>query len=156
MQRSTRISLSISWPLRRMRSSLSLQTDQTRSPISPALMLDTRRVFVAGTFPDSLRFRTHLARHFGVAPTSADGTVIGEHGTTSVLLWSSAWIADARHANITIIEGIVASQYRTGIVSARLAEAVLRDEKVYSSRIEPSSGIWSQPLAAIGDRGSWR
>jgi L-lactate dehydrogenase len=113
-------------------------------------------VFVAGTFPDSLRFRTHLARHFGVAPSSADGTVIGEHGTTSVLLWSSAWIADARHANITIIEGIVASQYRTGIVSARLAEAVLRDEKVYSSRIEPSSGIWSQPLAAIGDRGSWR
>ncbi|MHB1837663.1 MAG: lactate/malate family dehydrogenase, partial [Solirubrobacteraceae bacterium] len=31
-------------------------------------------------------------------------------------------------ANITIIEGIGASQYGIGIVSARLAEAVLRDE----------------------------
>ncbi len=156
MQKSTRISFPISWPLRRMRSSLSLQTDQTRSPISPALMLDTRRVFVAGTFLDSLRFRTHLARHFSVNPCSADGAVFGEHGTASVLLWSSAWIADARHDNITMIEGIVASQYRIEIVSARLAEAVLRDEKVYSSRIVPSSGIWSQPPAAIGDRRSWR
>ena len=36
---------------------------------------------------------------------------------------------DVRHANITIIEGIGASQYRIGIVSARLVEAVLRDEK---------------------------
>src|SRR6266446_7759026 len=73
--------------------------------------------------------------------------VIGEHGTASVSLWFSARIADnsvealidrsikrpieqdARYANITIIEGIGASQYGNGIVSARLAEAVLRDEK---------------------------
>src|SRR5436309_2615299 len=32
------------------------------------------------------------------------------------------------NANITIIEGIGASQYGIGIASARLAEAVLRDE----------------------------
>jgi L-lactate dehydrogenase len=107
------------------------------------------RVFGTGTFLDSLRFRTHLGHHFGVAPSSVDGTVIGEHGTASVFLWSSARIAensveilidrsiatksrieqDVRHANITIIEGIGASQYGIGIVSARLAEAVLADEK---------------------------
>ena len=33
-----------------------------------------------------------------------------------------------RYANINIIEGIGASQYGIGAVSARLAEAVLRDE----------------------------
>jgi L-lactate dehydrogenase len=108
------------------------------------------RVFGTGTFLDSLRFRTHLARHFGVAPTAVDALVLGEHGTSSVFLWSSARIAgspvetlldrpaetkeqierDVRQANITIIEGIGASQYGIGIVSARIAEAVLRDEKV--------------------------
>src|SRR5882672_4815909 len=108
------------------------------------------RVFGTGTFLDSLRFRTHLGRHFGVAPSAVDALVIGEHGTSSVFLWSSARIAgssvealvdrppqtrerierDVRQANIAIIEGIGASQYGIGIVSARIAEAVLRDEKV--------------------------
>lgn len=75
--------------------------------------------------------------------------MIGEHGTGSVFLWSSAriggnsvealidrsmetkrWLEqDVRHPNITIIEGTEASQYGIGIVSARLAEAVLADEK---------------------------
>jgi L-lactate dehydrogenase len=35
---------------------------------------------------------------------------------------------DARYANITIIEGIGASQLGIGMVSARIAEIVLRDE----------------------------
>jgi L-lactate dehydrogenase len=36
---------------------------------------------------------------------------------------------DVRYANITIIEGNEASQYGIGIVSARIAELVLRDEQ---------------------------
>ena len=36
---------------------------------------------------------------------------------------------DVRYANITIIEGHEASQYGIGIVSARIAEIVLRDER---------------------------
>src|SRR5205807_10198640 len=79
--------------------------------------------------------------------------VAGEHGTSEVLLWSSASVSgipvldllgndgrsiqeiqqeienDIRYANITIIEGTGASQYGIGAVSARLAEAVLRDER---------------------------
>jgi L-lactate dehydrogenase len=47
---------------------------------------------------------------------------------------------DVRYANITIIEGNAASQFGIGIVSARIAEAVLRDERavlpigVYNTR----------------------
>ena len=37
---------------------------------------------------------------------------------------------DVRYANITIIEGNDASQFGIGIVSNRIAEAVLRDEQV--------------------------
>ena len=37
---------------------------------------------------------------------------------------------DVRYANITIIEGNEASQFGIGLASARIAEAVLRDERV--------------------------
>jgi L-lactate dehydrogenase len=36
---------------------------------------------------------------------------------------------EVRYANIAIIEGIQASQYGIGMVSARIAEIVLRDER---------------------------
>src|SRR6201987_143642 len=110
------------------------------------------RVISTGTFPDSLRFRVHLGAHFGVDPVNVEAQVIGDHGTSQVFLWSSARIAsvplagllqergesladlrakvesEVRYANITIIEGHDASQYGIGIVSARIAEMVLRDE----------------------------
>ena len=111
------------------------------------------RVFSTGTVIDSMRFRVHLAEHLGVNPASVEAMAIGEHGTSEVLLWSSATVAgmhveeayqksnqpiaklrqevegDVTYANITIIEGNNASQYGIGIVSARLTEAVLRDER---------------------------
>ena len=110
------------------------------------------RVLSTGTFLDSLRFRAHLGAHFGVDPVDVEAQVIGDHGTSQVFLWSSARIggvplarllrergenladlrakveSDVRYANITIIEGHDASQYGIGIVSARIAEMVLRDE----------------------------
>ncbi len=110
------------------------------------------RVFSAGTLLDSLRFRVHLAQRLGVRPRDVNAVVVGEHGVTEVLLWSSASMSGIpvlqllqeggqtvdevrseiengiRYANINIIEGTGASQYGIGAVSARLAEAVLRDE----------------------------
>jgi L-lactate dehydrogenase len=111
------------------------------------------RVFATGTLIDSLRFRVHLADRLRVRPRDVQALVVGEHGTSEVLLWSSASVGgipvldllgqdgqavdelrreiehDIRYANITIIEGTGASQYGIGAVSARLAEAVLRDER---------------------------
>jgi L-lactate dehydrogenase len=111
------------------------------------------RVLSTGTLLDSLRFRVHLAERLGVSPTSVEAQVVGEHGTSEVLLWSSARVCgapianallagssmddfrtaverDVRYANITIIEGNEASQFGIGLASARIAEAVLRDERV--------------------------
>jgi L-lactate dehydrogenase len=110
------------------------------------------RVLSTGTFLDSLRFRVHVGRHFGVSPADVEAQVIGDHGTSQVFLWSSARVggvpvtsllkdraeklddlctqieSDVRYANITIIEGHDASQYGIGIASTRIAEMVLRDE----------------------------
>ena len=51
------------------------------------------RVLSAGTFLDTLRFRVHLGKHFGVDPAQVEAQVIGDHGTSQVFLWSSARIA---------------------------------------------------------------
>jgi L-lactate dehydrogenase len=111
------------------------------------------RVMGTGTYLDSWRFRVHLAQRLGVSAASVDAYVVGEHGTSSVFLWSLVKVGgrsiakivaeraiafdefrqaverDVRYANITIIEGIGASQYGIGVVSARLAEAVAADER---------------------------
>lgn len=106
------------------------------------------RVLSAGTFLDSARFAWHLADYFQVSPDSVKANVIGEHGTTEVFLWSSATVGgiplhdlnfdkslcekiekEVRYANITIIEGIKASQYGIGMICARIAEIVVRNEQ---------------------------
>jgi L-lactate dehydrogenase len=107
------------------------------------------RIISTGTFLDSLRFRAHLARKLQVHPASVDANVVGEHGTSSVFLWSSARIGsisildalgedahtreqiekEVRQANIKIIEGTGASQLGIAIVCARITEIVARDER---------------------------
>ena len=112
------------------------------------------RVFSTGTLLDSLRFRVHLAERLGVQTDDVQATVVGEHGTSQVLLWSTANVAGqpvldlleaqhsrpheirqeiehrVRYANISIIEGTGASRYGIAAVVARLSAAVLRDERV--------------------------
>jgi L-lactate dehydrogenase len=112
------------------------------------------RVLSTGTLLDSLRFRVHLGRRLMVAPTDIEAQVLGEHGTSQIFHWSAARIgglsipdaleqsglmqgddfratveSEVRYANITIIEGIGASQYGIGMVCSRIAEIVLRDER---------------------------
>ncbi len=111
------------------------------------------RVMGTSTYLDSLRFRLHVGERLGASPANVEANVVGEHGTANVFLWSAARVGgmpvrellarrriefntfrkdveqDVRFANITIIEGIGASQYGIGMVSARIAEAILRDER---------------------------
>jgi L-lactate dehydrogenase len=112
----------------------------------------TNPVLSSGTFLDTLRFRLQLARRLECHPSSVDALVVGEHGTSQVYVWSSAQIGGepvldhavrsglnakrfqsevekaVRYANIDIIEGTGASQHGIGIVTARLVEAMLRNE----------------------------
>jgi L-lactate dehydrogenase len=138
------------------------------------------RVLSTGTLLDSLRFRVHLGRKLKVAPTDIEAQVLGEHGTSQIFHWSAAHVGgvpiaealaqsdlqrdddfratienEVRYANITIIEGIGASQYGIGMVCARIAEIVLRDERaaipigVYNSRL----GVTLSLPSVVGRRG---
>jgi L-lactate dehydrogenase len=51
------------------------------------------RVLSTGTFLDNLRFRVHLAEHFGVDANQVEAQVVGERGISQVFLWSTARIA---------------------------------------------------------------
>jgi malate/lactate dehydrogenase len=48
-----------------------------------------RRQLIGYSINDSFRFREMVARELGVKVSQVDGTVIGEHGSTQVLLFSS-------------------------------------------------------------------
>lgn len=52
--------------------------------------LPAGRVIGSGTILDSARFRHLLGEHLGVDPRSVHAYVLGEHGDSEVLAWSSA------------------------------------------------------------------
>jgi L-lactate dehydrogenase len=139
-----------------------------------------RRVISSGTYLDSLRFRFHLARRFGVSASSVDAHVLGEHGTSEVFVWSSASIAgvpicallsrlpdrdpekirseiedEVRYASISIIEGIGASQYGIGMVTARIAEIIARDERIVIpiGCYNPKYGVTLSLPGVVGRKG---
>jgi L-lactate dehydrogenase len=137
------------------------------------------RVLSSGTFLDSLRFRLHLARRLKVNPMYVEAQVVGEHGTSQVFLWSSARVGgtriddllepsgqcmdafrksveqEVRFANITIIEGTGASQLGIGMVTARIAEAILRDEHavIPIGAYNPKYGVTISLPSVLGRQG---
>jgi L-lactate dehydrogenase len=132
------------------------------NPVDIITMIVTRisglppgRVIGSGTILDTARFRTLLGEHLGVAPQSVHAYVLGEHGDSEVLVWSSAQVGGVpldsfahqrgavlgtversriddgvRRAAYRIIEGKKATYFGIGAGLARLAEAVRDDERV--------------------------
>jgi L-lactate dehydrogenase len=115
--------------------------------------LPQRRVIGSGTILDTARFRALLAEHLGLTPRSVHAYVLGEHGDSEVLAWSSgkvggvslyhiaeqmarplnhdvkAGIDDGvRRAAYRIIEGKGATYYGIGAGIARIAKAIRDDE----------------------------
>jgi L-lactate dehydrogenase len=62
---------------------------------------------------------------------------------------------DVRYANISIIEGIGASQYGIGMVVARVAECILRDERAVLpvGSYQPNYGVTLSLPSIVGKRG---
>ena len=115
--------------------------------------LPARRVIGSGTILDTARFRSLLADHIGISAKSVHAYVLGEHGDSEDLCWSSARsgsisiaaLADqvrrplddkaraqidagVRGAAYRIIEGKGATWYGIGGGIARIVQAVASDE----------------------------
>ncbi len=136
--------------------------------------LGHERVVSTGTYLDSLRFRFHIARRLHVSPAQVEAQVLGEHGTSAVFVWSSARVGGAllgeilatddarrelesevRFANITIIEGTGASALGIGVVSARIAEMIIRNENavIPLGSWNPEYGVTLSVPTVLGGRG---
>lgn len=112
------------------------------------------RVFGSGTTLDTARFRSLVGVHCGVDPHHVHAYVIGEHGDSEVLTWSSATVCgmtlDAfarlrgialtkslreqvdqtiRRAAYTIIGGKGATYYGIGSALARIVDVILHDQR---------------------------
>jgi L-lactate dehydrogenase len=115
--------------------------------------LPPRRVLGSGTILDTARFRTLLAEHLNIAPHSVHAYVLGEHGDSEVLSWSSGKVGGVqveefaaqigrpltdevrariddgvRNAAYRIIEGKGATYHGIGAGIARIARAIGQDE----------------------------
>lgn len=112
------------------------------------------RVFGTGTMLDTARFRQILGARIGVDVTHVHGYVVGEHGDSEVLVWSSldvagrplaefvgttggTWTDDDRrqiedevvNAAYRIIQVKAATYYGVAAVIARAVEVVVRDRR---------------------------
>ncbi|MGE5545341.1 MAG: L-lactate dehydrogenase [Solirubrobacterales bacterium] len=117
--------------------------------------LPASRVIGSGTVLDTARYRALLADFFQVSPKSVHAWVLGEHGDSEVLCWSSASIGaipaaqlaaqrglvwgDAERAAIdkgvrgaaySIISGKGATWFGIGAGIARIVTAIADDERV--------------------------
>ncbi|MFA0741860.1 MAG: hypothetical protein DFNUSKGM_001978 [Candidatus Fervidibacter sacchari] len=116
--------------------------------------LPPERVIGSGTILDTARFRALLGEYLGVSPQSVHAYVLGEHGDSEVLIWSEARVGGVsvfdfanqinrpiteevrkqiddgvRFAAYRIIEGKGATYFGIGAGLARLARAILSDER---------------------------
>lgn len=115
--------------------------------------LPPERIFASGTVLDTSRLRWRLAQRLGVAPSNVHASIVGEHGDSEFALWSSANVGqvpilqwqpaagepivqeeldaiavEVRDAAYRVIQGKGATNYAIGLSTARIIEAILRDE----------------------------
>jgi L-lactate dehydrogenase len=116
--------------------------------------LRRERILGTGTMLDTARFRQILGARIGVDVTHVHGYVVGEHGDSEVLVWSSldvagrpleefteamgrSWTAEDRrttedevvNAAYRIIQGKGATYYGVAAAIARAVEVVARDRR---------------------------
>lgn len=110
-----------------------------------------KRVIGSGTILDTARLRYLLGEHFGVSPQSVHADVIGEHGDSELVAWSTATIAgrsikaifeadptkkhlldeiyvQTRDAAYDIIKAKGMTCYGIGMGLARITRAILNNE----------------------------
>ncbi len=62
--------------------------------------LPANRIIGSGTNLDSARFRYYIGQKLGIATNSCHGWVLGEHGDTSVPIWSGVNVAGKKNCKL--------------------------------------------------------
>ena len=146
--------------------------------------LHPSRVIGSGTILDTARYRALLGEHLAISPQSVHAYVVGEHGDSEVLIWSSATVGGVplddfaehsrhfigeeqrrtiedrvRRAAYSIIEGKGATYYGIG-AGTRPNRACSARRRAISldAVLDASWGGWifrSEPFSSPGHRRRW-
>ena len=145
--------------------------------------LPASRVIGTGTMLDSARFKIILSRHLGVSTRSISSYVLGEHGDSSVINWSSVYVGGialddfckqtkislpqttrntiehrVKNAAYEIIQGRGATWDGIGAAVADLLHAIINDEKrILTTSIVEGVGKTAVAMSLpriIGERGA--
>ena len=125
---------------------------QVAASLAPGLPLS--RVIGSGTILDTGRFRALLGQQLAISPKSIHANVLGEHGDSEVLIWSSAMVGglpvtafaeqtgrslnaedqariddQVRHAAYRIIAGKGSTYYGIASGITRVARTVLANQR---------------------------
>jgi L-lactate dehydrogenase len=112
--------------------------------------LPPERVIGTGTLLDSNRFRKRIADQLAIAPGAVEALVLGEHGDSEVMAYSTVRIGgmdldtylgeqrfdrpgiahDVMRAGYTISDGKGYTSFGVATAIARICEAIHRDERV--------------------------
>lgn len=117
--------------------------------------LPTGRVFGSGTTLDTARFRNNIANYFNINPINVHAYILGEHGDSSLPIWSHARIGEkliseyidesngeykkeelekcftgARDAAYEIIKGKGATYFGIGIALSAITKAIFADQQL--------------------------
>lgn len=130
--------------------------------------LPKERVIGSGTTLDTARLRSNVAEYTNSNPSNVHAYIVGEHGDSSLPLWSTATIGqkpllelveerddldmeglqqcfiDARDAAYKIIEGKGATYYGIGIALARITKTIISNQEVFLTcgvKLEGEYGI---------------
>lgn len=126
--------------------------------------LPAERVIGTGTLLDSNRFRKRLADRLDVAPAAVEALVLGEHGDSEVVAFSTVRVGgvaldafpggdaldrdtiaqEVRRAGYTINHGKGYTSFGVATAIVRICEAIQRDERVVlpvSTRVNGEFGI---------------
>jgi L-lactate dehydrogenase len=120
---------------------------------------------------DTARFRTRLGRILGVSPRSVHAYVLGEHGDSEVLVWSSASVGGipleaflaqmgrpltphlrqevdeaVRHGAARIIQGKGATYYGIGAAVAKIMKTIRDNEHALLTVSAPSPMLVGHPV----------
>lgn len=127
---------------------------QLAARFAAAQGVPTGRVIGSGTTLDTARFQALLGRYLGVDPYHVHGYVLGEHGDSEVLAWSTVRVGGisleeytrsrqimldralqqeiehrVRDAAYSIIEGKGATYYGIGAALAEIVDVILDDRR---------------------------
>lgn len=85
--------------------------------------LPATRVLGSGTVLDTARLRSELSLHYGVDARNVHAYVLGEHGDSELVAWSSATLANVNLHEYCTLTGMSCGPQDMAVIGARVRDA---------------------------------